>query len=103
MRDVHTERECAVADLPRDVQRVVVHRKVLADGGVVTAVLGELAEHARMRLGLFSKTACGCNRMHVSEGFVSPLMLTPIYYGATPRVASTRRGFGGVTPPPGVY
>jgi hypothetical protein len=55
-------------------------------------VLGELAEHARMRVGLFSNTAWSCNSMHVFRGLLVPLMLTPFFYGATPRVASARGG-----------
>ena len=95
LRDLHAQRERAIPNLAGDVQRLWVHRKVLADGSVVAAVLGELAQHARMRVGLFSNTAWSGNSMHVSVVLSDPLMLTPIHYSATPRVASARGGCGG--------
>lgn len=57
--DVYTQRQRAVAYVCGDVSGIGVHRKVLADGCVVSAVLTELAEYVRMRTGLISKTARG--------------------------------------------
>ena len=96
LRDVYPERQCAIAYGFCDIDRICVHRKVLADGGVVTPVLRELAQHVRMRVGWFSKAWRGGNRGHGFRGSVFPLMLPAIHYGATPRVASTRRGSGPV-------
>ena len=93
LRDVYPQGECAIAYGLRDVDGIGVHRKVLADGCVVTPVLCELAEYVRMRMGWFSNAWRGCNRVHGSKGFLFPLMLPAIHYNATPRAASARGGF----------
>lgn len=84
LRDVYPQGECAIAYGLRDVDGVGVHRKVLADGRVVTPMPCELAEYVRMRMGRFSKSACGCNRRHDSSDSCFVHRLPPIHYKRNP-------------------
>ena len=67
--DLHANRRRAIADSAGDVQRLGVHRQVADDGLIKAAVFAEGLQHARMRVGLGSKTARSWRSMHLGLRF----------------------------------
>ena len=84
--DFHANGRAAVPNGFRDVQRLGVHRQVADDGLIKAAVFAEGLQHARMRVGLGSKTARSWRSMHLVFVALINRMLPSTFYKRNHRI-----------------